>query len=323
MAPDLAAAIPLFAFAVIFFLVDARSREARLATPAGIAGLLAFAATTAAILSLSVAAWRDRLRASRAPDTLKLLAGPLALLLFVVSYAAAAGLPIAERAITFSAFLLAPAVVLLATRRRPPAQSREPAPRNVLVAAALLWLPIEFRLLPALPQPPPDGFNGVPLVALASGLYLFLVARPLDGIGYTFRLTRRDFATALLATAAFAPVAIPIGLATGFLEWRPQVTATTLLAAPLAIYLATGIPEEFLFRGLIQNATVRWMGGAAGFILASVIFGLAHLPDWRYVALASPAGAAYGWVYAKTGKITAAAVTHAAVDWLWILLLRA
>jgi len=57
--------------------------------------------------------------------------------------------------------------------------------------------------------------------------------------------------------------------------------------------------------------------------VTAVIFGLAHLPDPRYVALATLAGVTYGWVYLRTGKITASAVTHALVDAVWVVLLRA
>ena len=40
------------------------------------------------------------------------------------------------------------------------------------------------------------------------------------------------------------------------------------------------------------------------------------------MVLATLAGVAYGWVYQRTGRITASALTHAAVDWVWKLLFR-
>ena len=68
-------------------------------------------------------------------------------------------------------------------------------------------------------------------------------------------------------------------------------------------------------------------------LVASVIFGVAHIfkatgltPDqrqeffhlnWRYGLLATVAGLGYGWIYRRTGKISAAAITHGAVDWVW------
>jgi uncharacterized protein len=226
-----------------------------------------------------------------------------------------AGLPVLPRAAAFGAYLTVPAVLVCAGRARMPEAVR------VLAAAIVLWLPIEFDLLPPLRLPPPDGLRAAPFAALAAGLYLFLVACPLDRIGYSFQLSRREWQVALTATAAFAIVGVPIGLATGFLEWNPRPDAIRLAVAPIAIYLATGVPEEFLFRGLIQNSLERSVGRAA-LPIASIIFGLAHLPDPRYVLLATLAGVAYGWVYLVTRRITASAVTHALVDWIWVLLFR-
>ena len=220
------------------------------------------------------------------------------------------------RLVAFGLYLIAPALIMWTPGGAPL------APLRVLAAAVALWLPIEFDLLPPLRLPDPRGLRATPLVGLANGLYLFLVACPLERVGYTFRLRAADVRPALLATALFAIVGIPVGLATGFLQWNPRLEWVTMLVAPLAIYLATGVPEEFLFRGLIQNALEQWVGRAA-LPLAAVIFGLAHLPDPRYVLLATLAGLAYGWVYVRTRRITAAAITHALVDWIWVLLLRA
>ncbi|MGH9373029.1 MAG: lysostaphin resistance A-like protein [Vicinamibacterales bacterium] len=52
------------------------------------------------------------------------------------------------------------------------------------------------------------------------------------------------------------------------------------------------------FRGLIQNAVQRLIG-SADLPVAAIIFGFAHLPDLRYVLLATLAGLSYGWVYAR------------------------
>ena len=73
---------------------------------------------------------------------------------------------------------------------------------------------------------------------------------------------------------------------------------------------------------MIQNLLSRWLGAAAGLVVASVIFGVSHLPDPRYAFLATLAGVAYGWIYLGTGKITVSGITHALVDAVWLLLLR-
>ena len=298
----------LFAMAVFFAREWGRAREA---TTLGAAAL--FAVLTGLTLALSVTAVRERLRTRSQP--VNVLAAPLAITAAIALCCAVIGVPIAPRAAAFAAYLTVPAVLVWVGQRRIPDTVR------VLAAAIVLWLPIEFDLLPQLRLPPPHGLRAAPFAALAAGLYLFVVACPLDRIGYTFHLSRRDFRVALIATAAFAIVGLPIGLATGFLQWNPRPDVIRLAVAPIAIYLATGVPEEFLFRGLIQNTLERAIGRAA-LPIASIIFGLAHLPDARYVLLATLAGVAYGWVYLVTRRITASAVTHALVDWIWVLLLR-
>jgi membrane protease YdiL (CAAX protease family) len=304
-------AAALFAFAVAAFA----AREWRTGAAALVPALLMFALLTGTILSLSVARWREWLRGHVTPWGLRLFLAPAAITAAIAAYSAATGLPIVPRVVAYAVYLAAPAVILGLPRGASTSWLR------VLVAAVVLWLPIECDRLPPLPLPAPGGFRGAPFAALADVIYLCLIACPVDGIGYTFALRRRDFGAALLATAIYAIAGIPLGLATGFLTWGPRIDPATALVVPIAIYLVTAVPEEFLFRGLIQNALTRAIG-RAGLPTAAVIFGFAHLPDPRYVVLAALAGVAYGWVYQRTGRITASAVTHAFVDWIWVMLLR-
>jgi hypothetical protein len=111
-------------------------------------------------------------------------------------------------------------------------------------------------------------------------------------------------------------------LNSGFLVWNPRLTAENLLVSPEHIYLMIAVPEELLFRGIIQNVCVRWIGSRRGLLAAAIIFGMAHLPDIQYAFLATLAGVAYGWVYSRTERITASAVTHAGVDWIWRVAFR-
>lgn len=242
--------------------------------------------------------------------------GPLVLWALACGYAAAAGLPVAPRALAYGAYLLVPTLVVGAGAR--PAA----VPELGLLAAVVLGATVKFHLLPPLPLPPPHGLDGIRLVALVAAFWLFLVRPSLDRIGYTFALRRRDLATALRAFALYAIVALPVGLALHFLTWSPRATPVNILLTPLTIYIETAVPEEFLFRGLIQNLLARRIGDRAAWIVASIVFGLAHLPDPRYAFLAFVAGLAYGWTWMRTGRITASAVTHAAVDWTWVLLLH-
>lgn len=75
------------------------------------------------------------------------------------------------------------------------------------------------------------------------------------------------------------------------------------------------IPEEVLFRGFIQrHLSEAWKrypyGDYTALLLASLIFGIAHLRTMQYALLATFAGLVYGIVYQKTKSIEASILTH-------------
>ena len=70
-------------------------------------------------------------------------------------------------------------------------------------------------------------------------------------------------------------------------------------------------------------------GGGSGLVIASLAFGLMHWnnrPDLEekviYCALASVAGLGYGLSF-RYGGLFAAVMSHAAVNWIWQVCLRA
>ena len=307
---DAIVAAVLFGLALVAYFT-ANTRAAHLARPLPLA---LFVVLAGSYIVLGVPSVARRLREGLARP---LLVGPMLLWSVSVVYAAAAGLSVGDRALTYAAYLAVPALILATGRARPGA-----FPWRELAAAASLGLGVKYHLLQSLPVPAPGGYDASRLVGLVAGLYFFLVARPLEGVGYRWMLTTRDAATAVLVFLGYAAIALPIGFATHFIGWNPRAAAPSLLLQPLIIYLVTAVPEEFLFRGLIQNLLSRWIGIPLGLVLGSVIFGLSHLPDPRYAVLATIAGAAYGYVYLRTGKVTAAAITHALVDAVWVILLH-
>jgi hypothetical protein len=210
-----------------------------------------------------------------------------------------------------------------------PVRGRPGVPEALIVLA--LWLPVDFRWLKGAFPWPPGGSGYILVTPLALGLlvYLVVVARRIDGVGYAWRLTGPDAARAAGAFVVFALAGIPIGLLTGFLEIaRAWPTLLEAAVKGTQIFLFTALPEEALFRGCVQNFLERWTGRpwtALG--LASVIFGAAHLnngpaPDWRYFVLATLAGLAYGWVFRRTRRLAAPALTHMLVDLVWSLFFK-
>jgi hypothetical protein len=206
--------------------------------------------------------------------------------------------------------------------------------RYDLLAVAFLYLPIEMAALarawrPAYPGVPSPSHPFSQLLGMNLALFCYMAVRPLQGIGFTFRLRWRDVVQALIAFAWFFPLALLFGTMTGFVPFEPHLPVPALIIpVVLGITFMVALPEEVLFRGLTQNLLQRaaWNGWSriAAFVLASVIFGFSHLNnhptfDWRYITIASVAGIAYGTVYNRTGKVTAAAITHALIDIVWRL----
>jgi hypothetical protein len=310
---EAAVATVLFGLALIAYLT-ANAHGVPVGRPLPLA---LFALLAGGYVALGVAEVPRRLSEALGRRSARVLAGPAVLWTACVLYAAAAGLSVGDRALAFATYLAIPALILATG-----AAERGKVPWRELAAAASLGAAIKYHLLPTLPIPAPGGYDASRLVGLVAGLYFFLVARPLDGIGYRWALSTRDALTAALVFAAYAAIALPIGFATHFIVWNPRAAGPDVILRPIVVYLVTAVPEEFLFRGLIQNLLSRWLGIPLGLAIGSVIFGLSHLPDPRYAVLATIAGVAYGLVYLRTGKVTASAITHALVDAVWVILLH-
>jgi hypothetical protein len=167
------------------------------------------------------------------------------------------------------------------------------------------------------------------LLALNVALATFVLVRRVDGIGYTIGWGRRWGFYVLGSFLVFIFIAVPLGEAMHFIVFSPHWAEwRSLPLTSLAILLFTAWPEEFLFRGLLQNMLARsTKSDFAGWWTASVLFGFSHItnlgfPNWRYVILASIAGFFYGWTWRKSGSIFASAIVHALVDVLWHFLFR-
>ncbi|HXC32094.1 MAG TPA: CPBP family intramembrane glutamic endopeptidase [Verrucomicrobiae bacterium] len=168
------------------------------------------------------------------------------------------------------------------------------------------------------------------LLAVNVALATFLFVRQFDGVGYNIVWSRDAVLAVLIHFAILAVILIPLGMALHFIRFDPsQAHWKSLPADVLSIFLLTAWPEEFLFRGLLQNSLSRsFSNETAGWFTASVIFGLAHItnngvfPNWRYALLATIAGIFYGRTWRKTNSIFTSAIVHALVDTIWHVTFR-
>ena len=167
------------------------------------------------------------------------------------------------------------------------------------------------------------------LLCLNVALGAFLLVRRWNGVGYDIGWGRRWGLYVLGNFLLFGAIAIPLGTTLHFIQFAPRWEEwKSLPLLTLAILCFTAWPEEFLFRGLLQNMLSRsTKSDLAGWWTASVLFGFSHItnmgfPNWRYVILASIAGLFYGWAWRKSGSIFASAVVHALVDATWHFFFR-
>jgi membrane protease YdiL (CAAX protease family) len=223
-----------------------------------------------------------------------------------------------------AAYAVVPALLLAGSTGKSPGTWEDYA------AAILFWLPLEFRWMYRLfPYPSQLTHTLTVLMALSTGVAAFVLLRKLDGIGYAIEWRKGFTSQVALNFIAFAAVAIPLGIRIHFIAWGPSLTRLrSLPIVALGILFFTAWPEEFLFRGLLQNLFSRTFNSKwAGLLFASLIFGLSHIfhapyPNWKYVLLATIAGLFYGHAWIRTGSLLPGALVHGLVDISWHILFR-
>jgi hypothetical protein len=277
----------------------------------------------AAIFSLLAPGLQRRLRTllHRRPATL--WAAPI---LLTAVFAAASWIAGASRlplTLLVLAYTLAPVLVAFV---QGPASAPRPTALDFL-GILILWLPIEFAAGARLVPRPAQGFlHSVAYgIAILLGLVLWTGFRSFAGMKYNPPRQARDLWLPLAGFALVAPALAAVGIALGFIpppHW-PVQSAGRMAAAVGIIYAGTALPEEILFRALIQNLLMQRFGsGTRTLLAASLIFGCAHLdngpqplPNWRYMILATIAGVAYGKVFQKASSVLSSAGLHMLVDW--------
>jgi uncharacterized protein len=234
-----------------------------------------------------------------------------------------------KMALLGAAYVVLPALLAATCIGKPAGQWQDYA------AVLLIWLPIELRLrgltflYVLFPYPLQLMHTLTILLALSTGVAAFVLLRRLDGIGYAVEWRRGFGWNVVLHFGIFAVIAVALGLRIGFLTYAPSLAR--LRTAPIevvGILFFTAWPEEFLFRGVLQNILSHTFKNQwAGLAVASVAFGFAHIfhapfPNWKYVFLATVAGLFYGRTWIKTGSLFPGAIVHALVDILWHILFR-
>ena len=247
---------------------------------------------------------------------------PAGLWVLYVIYALGMGIATVTAVTTMAVYLSVPFVVLGVWSKAEP------------LVILWIWLPLEFGIIrQILIMRTPGGdvhYAFAQLLAIDAGILAFVVWNRTPNTGFRFDWDGNIFLNGLTNFLLFAAIAIPLGFAIQVIHYsftlRKLSTAVPVFAG---IFLFTALPEEFLFRGLIQNWIERvTRRPALSLAIAALIFGASHLnngppiPNHRYFLMATIGGVFYGRAWRNTGSLMASALTHALVDTCWTVMFR-
>jgi uncharacterized protein len=151
--------------------------------------------------------------------------------------------------------------------------------------------------------------------------YLILAVLVLIAIGTTVRVL--DFSLLRLGLRLWvwptqllvAISGLPLSLV-AFLILRPQLQLPVLdgigtVAGIIVVLILSGLAEELLFRGLLQQVLKQIFGGG-GFTLGAAIFALSYAgsSSWSYVLFVGIIGLFFGWCAHSTGSIHGVVLAH-------------
>jgi membrane protease YdiL (CAAX protease family) len=201
-------------------------------------------------------------------------------------------------------------------------QTRDPILAPLLVAVSLASLVRVFSLaVPRFPfviPPETDVLNTIPWLALVSIPLLVSVA----AVAYVQGLRPRDLGLVIgrwkdvPLQLAVAMTGIPLGLLEFAIlqtpPWIPAGTLPWLVGGGLVIFLATGLSEELIFRGIMLKRAVQTLGERSGLIYVTAIFASLHIFflnafDLMFVFAV---GLFYGIVVLKTKNLWGVILSH-------------
>jgi membrane protease YdiL (CAAX protease family) len=124
------------------------------------------------------------------------------------------------------------------------------------------------------------------------------------------------------------PVGAVIAYLIRFARFHPLHTelwkfVLLLIGTFFGILWVVALAEEFFFRVFLQQVLARSLRSqSVALIVASALFGLAHLPyrtfpNWRLALLGGVSGVFYGMAIQKARSVRASMVTHALLVTTW------
>ena len=115
-------------------------------------------------------------------------------------------------------------------------------------------------------------------------------------------------------------LAVPIGVAEYYilrpLPFIDSFSITNIVMAVLILFIATGLMEELIFRGLIQKKAIAILGSWKGILFTTLIFAILHVGNLSIldVLLVFSIGGSYSIIVYKTKTIIGVTISHTVVN---------
>ncbi|MDZ7723806.1 MAG: CPBP family intramembrane glutamic endopeptidase [candidate division KSB1 bacterium] len=212
-----------------------------------------------------------------------------------------------------------------------------------MVILAVLWVSLEFGGIGMVNLPPVHAFVSLSMLfGLLLLLYIYQVRLNFP-LGYEYRLEQREWTVALFHFMILFVLLTVVGGQIGFVSMAKRLPGFhQVIVKLISIGFFIAIPQEILFRGVLYTLIEKKLQNRRynvlwALVISSVIYGLAHINDvyapvaqvslggaefpvpWAMMLLATLSGVFYGWVYIRTRKITASALTHFLINASWFL----
>ena len=205
-------------------------------------------------------------------------------------------------------------------------EARDRTMAMLLVATSLASLVRVFSL--AVPRynflglpganPETNPLNTIPWLALVSIPLLVSIA----SVAYVQRLRPKDLGlhfrewSDIPIQTAIAMTGIPLGVVEFEIlkpgPWIAELAFVPLVAGGLVIFLATGLSEELIFRGLLLKRAIEGLGDAGGLLFVTAIFASLHIFFLSAIDMVFvfSVGLFYGFVVLKTKNLWGAIFSH-------------
>ena len=166
------------------------------------------------------------------------------------------------------------------------------------------------------------------LMWIRLGLMAVLSLRSIEDGRIGFLPLPEDWRTGVQHYLYFLPVGAIIAYLVHFARFHPPHLdwwkfPLLLIGTFLGMLWVVALAEEFFFRVFLQQVLARGLRSESiALIVASALFGLAHLPygafpNWRFALLGGVSGMFYGMAFLKARSVRASMVTHALVVTTW------